>query len=200
MRATAFLTALAIGLCGLTARADVYFTGDTSGAPTFHRAYTLTQLSGVGTATAYIVQPFYTTSNQSGAVFEVNGLTLTDTFAYVYSGNFDPHNALLNLLDGDDDFNGAFSVLTGTGQGLASSRIASGESTNLNGGAGLTLTANTQYFAVVTGYGNTDIGSFNAGIGGVDLFLGTVAIPEPSAAWIFIVAGTACGLMRRCRL
>ena len=193
--------ALAIALAVLTTtavQADIFFSGDTTGGPTFNRPSSLVALSGVGTATPYFVQPFFTTTNQSGVVFEVDGISHSDTFALIYTGSFDPLNALTNLVDGDDDFSGSFTVLSGTGQGFASSRIAAGEGTNFSAGTGISLVAGTQYFAVIGGFGNTDFGTFDAGIGGTDLFLG--AIPEPStglAVGLIGLIGLAFGRRRR---
>lgn len=109
-------------------------------------------------------------SASSGAfaqyVAEVDGLGHTDTYLLIYQNSFNAATPLANLMDGDDDFSGTFTVLTGTGQGFASSRIGPGEATNYTGGAGLSLTQGVQYIAVVTGFDNPDFGAYKAGIGG----------------------------------
>lgn len=174
-------------------QADVFFSGDTTGGPVFNRPSSSTTLSGVGTATPYVVVPFYV--DLSGAyVFEVDASspeTHTDPYALVYTGSFDPLNALTNLVDGDDDFSGAFTILSGSSaSGLDASRIGAGETSNFSGGAGLNLIAGVQYYAVITGFGNTDQGTFRAAIGDGpgrgNVFLGTVGIPEPATAGLLI--------------
>ncbi|MBS1721726.1 MAG: PEP-CTERM sorting domain-containing protein [Armatimonadetes bacterium] len=98
-------------------------------------------------------------------VFEVNGVTNPDTYILVYQNSFNPGNALANLMDGDDDFSGAFSFLGGSGQGFASSKIGAGETSNYSGGTGLNLVSGTQYYAVTTGFDNSSFGSYNAALG-----------------------------------
>ncbi len=202
---------LSYGLFGLvvlwaaTAHADLYFTGDTTGGPTFLRP---TSFSSVTTARRYQVIPFYV--DTSGEyVFEVdsqaaNGFTHPDCFALVYAKGFDPTNPLADLIAGDDDYSGAFSMLTGTGSGTRSSRIALGETSNFAGPTtGLFLTANTQYWAVVTGWGAGQQGTFRAmigdGAGGGTVHLG--AIPEPASLGLvgLVSLGLAFGRRRHSR-
>lgn len=183
------------------AQADVVFTGDTTGGPTMARPLSFTGTSGVGTAVPYVVVPFYV--DLTGQyVFEAaarGSFTHIDPYILVYTGSFNSATPLVNLIAGDDDYTGAFSILTGsTTSGLDGSRIALGDGTNFGGsGTGLLLTAGVQYFAVITGFGNTDFGTFEAGIGdgagGGRVFLGTVGIPEPSTA-VLLVGISLAGL------
>lgn len=189
---------LVLALCGAVASAfaqTAFWSGDTTGGSTFNRPSSFSTLSGVGTAVPYQVQPFWVTVGGTYS-FEVNGGSHTDTYALAYS-SFDPNNPLLGLMDGDDDFSGSFSLLSGTGQGWASSVIAPGEGTNYSGGTGLILNANTQYYAVVTGYGNSDFGSYDAAIGGGQGRVVLGAVPEP-ATMLALFAGVA-GLAARRR-
>ena len=200
---------LAYGFFGLvvlwatSAQADFYFNGDTTGGPTFLRP---TSFSSVTTSRTYQAIPFYV--DLTGEYFfevdsqALNGFTHPDCFALVYAKGFDPTNPLADLIAGDDDFSGVFSMLTGTGGGTRSSRIALGESSNFAGPTtGLLLTAYTQYWAVVTGWGVGQQGTFRAaigdGLGGGTVYLG--AIPEPASVGLIGVAAILCVWGRRRR-
>jgi hypothetical protein len=164
---------------------DFFFGGDTTGQPTFNRPSSLTTLSGVGTAVSYVTQDFMVTVTGAYQA-EMDGVNHPDTYALVYSAPFNPATPLANLLNGDDDYSGPFAMLTGTGQGLASSRIATGETTNFAAG-GLALTAGTCYTFVGTGFGNPDFGAFLAAIGqGPGDVVGT-CIPEPASLGLCVL-------------
>lgn len=151
--------------------------------------------SSSGTATHYQVQAFHV-SVTSTYVFEINGVTHPDTYALVYGGSFDPNNPLTNLLNGDDDYSGAFSLLGGSGQGFASSRIAPGEGSNFDAGAGVVFNAGVNYYAVVTGFGNNDAGTYNAAIGGGQGDVIAGAVPEP-ASMVILGLGALAALRRK---
>ena len=178
-----FILVLAVA-CSQTFAQNAFWTGDTTGDPTFNRPEELDSLSSFADAVPYEVQPFWVTSTGQ-YVFEAdaqasNGFNHTDTFILVYSGSFNAGTPLVNLIAGDDDFSGTFTLLTGTGGGIESSRIALGDTSNLGGDIGLNLTANTQYYAVVTGFENTDFGTYRAGIGAGPGNVNLGVVPEPA--------------------
>lgn len=193
--------ALAAATGAATAQ-DAFWSGDTTGGPTFNRPSGLGTLSGVGTAVAYDVQAFFV--NVSGEyVFEADYRASTgasfDGYALVYSGSFDANNPLAGLIAGDDDYNGAFSVLPGaTTGGLQGSRIALGEGSNFGGaGTGLNLTAGVQYFAVIGGFGNSNFGAYTAGIGGGQGPVKLGLVPAPSAVALLGLGGLVATRRRR---
>ena len=189
---------LALALAASSAFAqNLLGNGDTTGQPTFNRPTTMVALSGVGTAVPYVAIPFWVTVT-GNYVMEVNGVSHTDTYALLYVNSFTAATPLVNLQDGDDDFSGTFTVLSGTGQGFASSRIASTETTNFNDPAGSNLLADTQYYLVVTGFGNTDFGTFNYGIGGGQGQV-NAGSPVPEPATMVVLAGMAVAAAARRR-
>ncbi len=165
----------------------------TTSDPRFNRPQSLTSLSvGDGTAAAYDVYTFVPTAtgvyvaemDSNGA----NGLSNSlDTYLLVYSGTFNPATPLANLLNGDDDYTGAFSVLSGSsGSIYRGSRIASGDASNY-APTGLVLTAGSTYSIVATSFSNA-----TAGDGTGTYRIGVAqAVPEPatiSALGLGIVA------------
>ncbi len=191
------LSVLALGTIAASSFAtDLLWSGDTTGQPTYNRLSGLTSLSGVGTAVRYHVTEFNVTVTGN---YVMEALTSGwDPFIYIYTGSFNPATPLVNIQNGDDDYAGAFSVITGTATSLTASRMALGETTNFSNVGGTMFTAGTSYFAVVTGFGNADFGTFNAGVGGGpgDVLRGS-AVPEPAS---FAVLGLgALALVRRRR-
>lgn len=165
------LAALAIGLTAVlslagTARANVVSLQSvlTTASPQFNRPLDGTPpggLSGVGTACYYALQPFYVSAPvsftlQTTAAALTPG-TATDTFLVLYTTAFNPAAPLTNALSANDDGGGnSLSLIT------------------------YTLTAGTQYYAVITTFNTATVGSittsFNAGAATVTLG----AVPEPS--------------------
>jgi len=180
-----------------------FWTGDTTGDPTWRRPASFTTLGSATTANAipYEVQPFWVTVSGE-YVFELDartasGFTHTDPYILVYTGAFDPNNPLVNLKAGDDDFSSAFTLFSGTGGGLNASRIALGDASNYGGATtGLNLTANTQYYAVVTGFDNADFGTYGGAIGGGQGSVNLGVVPEP-ATMAALGIGVAALLRRR---
>jgi hypothetical protein len=166
-----------------------------------NRPVSFTSLSGVGTAVAFDAQAFFV--NVSGQyVFEADYRNSAggsfDGYALVYSGAFDSSSALANLIAGDDDFGGAFSVLPGATTGAQGSRIALGEASNFGGaGTGLNLTAGVQYFAVITGFSNFGFGTYTAGIGGGQGPVNLGLVPAPSAMALLGLGGLVATRRRR---
>ncbi|MEK6638484.1 MAG: PEPxxWA-CTERM sorting domain-containing protein [Pseudomonadota bacterium] len=158
------------------------FTGDTTAGPTYNRPLSgrpPTGLSGVGTAVRYVVTPF--TVSVSGSYNFLNS-SLHDSFFGVHSNAFNPANGLLNALAYDDDAGpGTDSLITGLG-----------------------LLAGVSYFAVSSGFDNSDFGRFTLTVDGPGNIVGGGAgggggVPEP-ATWamlIFGFAGVGMSLRRR---
>lgn len=183
MKRWMLLAAFAIFSVTGTASAQVLtYSATTAGAPTWNRPVAETPpappttLSTVGTATPFHAQPFYVTvagdyTFQSTATSPVNW----DNYTFLYSPAFNPATPLADVLIGNDD------------------NITIGLS-----GFTFTLAANTQYFFINTGFGNSDEGDFTVDVsdipGGSDgIFLGTIAVPEPTT--IAFVASIGLGLV-----
>lgn len=155
------------------------FTGDTTGGQTYNRPLSgipPVSLSGVGTAVRFVVTPFTVTA--SGGYDFLNS-TGYDSYLGVHRDSFNPLTPLVNAVGYSDDFNG------------------------LNGGfSGLGLLTGVNYFAVSSGFDNTDFGAFTLTITGPGNVIGgstTGAVPEP-ASWALLIAGfglTGAAMRRR---
>jgi hypothetical protein len=147
---------------------SVIWEGSTIGGGTFLRP---TSFTTVTTERIYESTPFHVSQNGE-YVFEINTASPFgsdwDGFAFVYQFEFDPANSLENLIAGDDDYFGPFSVLPGSSaSGVRASRIVLGDASNFGGaGTGLFLQAGVQYFAISTSWGVGASGTYTAGIGG----------------------------------
>ena len=171
MRGYAAASLLAVATIAAPATAaTVVFNGDTTGDPTFNRPLTTTSLSGVGTAVPYEVTGF--TVNVAGS-YQLNldalaASPLYDTFLALYSGSFNAASPLANILAVDDD-----------GGPASNSQIT------------FTLNTGVNYFAVATGFDNTDFGLYAltiAGPGTATRIGSTPAVPEP-ASWAMMLVG-----------
>lgn len=144
------------------------FTGNTAGGPTYNRALSgrpPTGLSAVGTAVRYVVNPF--TVSQSGAYDFLNS-SQHDAFLGVHVNFFNPLNALQNALAYDDD-------------------AGPGSDSAING---LSLLAGTSYFAISSGFANSDFGAFTLTIRGPGDIIGgngVAPVPEPTIWGLMIV-------------
>ncbi len=153
------------------------FSGNTTGGPTYNRAISgtpPTSFSGVGTAVRYAVNPFTVTLSGNYAFLNASNY---DDYLGIHQTAFNPGNALQNAVAYSDDFNG------------------------LNAGfTALALSAGVQYFAVSSGFSNSDFGAFTLTIRGPGDILGAgnAGVPEP-AAWAMMIAGFGLvgGAMRR---
>lgn len=153
----------------------VVINGDTTGGPTYNRplaaAPPLT-LSQVGTAVAYQVTSF--TVGQSGS-YDFLSTAGYDNFLGLHASAFDPLNPLSNALVYNDDM-----------PTIGISGFSAG------------LLAGVSYFAVASGFANSDFGAYTltiTGPGTIDL---GGAVPEP-AAWALMIVGFGMvgGAMRR---
>ncbi|MCC6285250.1 MAG: hypothetical protein IT439_08125 [Phycisphaerales bacterium] len=196
MKAVLGIAALALAAGSATAQIG-FFSGTTIGAPTWNRPVSLSGLSGVGTATPFAVVPFYVSA--AGTYLAETSYVGFDGYLLVYGGSFSAATPLVGLMDGDDDFTGPFVFIGGSGSGLDASMIASGEASNYTAGAGLSLVPSTQYYAVVTGFGNSDTGDFRgavgstSGAGGVTIGL----LPAPGALAVLGLGGLVATRRRR---
>jgi PEP-CTERM motif len=159
--------ALAATIASPALAGTTIFTGDTTAGPVFNRPLAgrpPTGLSAVGTAVRFVVTPFTVTA--SGNYNFLNS-SPRDSFLGVYRNAFNPLAPLVNALAYDDD----------SGPG-SDSQIT-----------GLALLTGVSYFAISTGFANTDFGRFTLTIDGPGNIIGAGgAIPEPST-WAMLIFG-----------
>ena len=184
-----------VALAGLASSASAgvaFFSGDTTGGPTFARPLSLTGTSGTGSNVNYQVTPFFV-SAAGEYTFEAFFPT-HDGYIHAYATDFNPATPLVNLLGGDDDFSGAFTHLPGSGTGLDASKL--GPTGSGNGFGGMALSAGVQYYAVVNAFSNGNAGPYDAAIGGPgDVTIGLV--PAPASLALVGLGGLVAGRRRR---
>ncbi|MCB0826814.1 MAG: PEP-CTERM sorting domain-containing protein [Armatimonadetes bacterium] len=196
MKRLALLAAVATLAAGAQA-VNLFYSGDTTGAPTWQRPLSMTGLSGTGSAVNYHVQEFHVTVT-GNYEFEVFGTTHPDTYIFLYEGGFDPNNQFVGLMGGDDDFDGTFTMLTdngGIGGGFNSSKMGGGE--GQYGDTGVAMTAGVNYYAIVTAFDNASFGEFNAAIGNGQGDVIAGAVPEPTTMAIFGLGAAALAARKR---
>lgn len=162
------------------ASAATFVTVDSTsdGTDFYHRAlYDFSDLSGVGTNTAYDAFAFSVT--ESGT-YEFRSLTLPvstgwDNFLFLYEGSFDPGAATLNGVIGNDDF-----------------RRNIGRA-----GFDVTLSTGVKYILVTTGYENDDMGRYLSVIRGPGEI--TSPVPELETYSMMLAGLAAVGFMMRRR-
>lgn len=175
-----FLLALGLSIAAAVATpalaAVAVFSGDTTGGLTYNRPLSGVPpqgLSNVGTAVRYKVTDF--TVDVSGNYTLVDS-AIYDAYLGVYSNAFNPGSPLVNALAYNDD-----------GGPGSDAQITS-----------LGLLSGVSYFAVSSGFANTDFGRFTLTITGPGLASGG-AVPEP-ATWALMIGGfglTGAMLRRR---
>ncbi|MBA4039454.1 MAG: hypothetical protein C0468_03880 [Planctomyces sp.] len=149
------------------------FSGDTTGGLTFNRPVSLTALSVVGTDVAFEAVNF--TVSTSGAYSLETlplGGTLADSFLLLYVGAFDPSAPLANLIAFNDDLGAGFLSLIGSAP----------------------LLVGLDYFAVVTGFANSDFGTYDLEIRGPGAI---TIVPAPGAAALLGLGGALAARRRR---
>lgn len=132
----------------------------------------------------YEVVPFWV--SQTGSyVMEMSSFQQTfDTFLHLYQGTFNPNLPLNNLLNFDDDYTGALTVLPGpfSGTGLSNNGTGSG-GVQPTSRIVQTLQAGVQYWSVQTSWNTFATGTYYVGIGGAPGNGGQVNlgfVPEPA--------------------
>ena len=149
----------------------VVVSGTTVGGLTFNRPLEdLSGLSAIGTAVSYNAYTF--TVSASGTYTFTTTAPTFDSFALLYSPSFNSASSLTNALTANDDLFGI-----GEASGFAYS-----------------LTANTTYVYVTTGYANTNSGAFTNVIGGPG---NITAVPEPETVLMMAIGLGALGFGRR---
>ncbi len=144
----------------------ITYHGDTTGQPTFIRPLEdLNGLSGLSGGLSYDVRSF--TVDKAGS-YDIISVTAFDGYLGLYRASFDPNASLANALKYDDDL---ISVET----------------------SGLTydLSPGVTYFALVTGFNNTDFGSYAVSIVG-DGAISPIA-SGPASPGIFSFQGDTTG-------
>jgi hypothetical protein len=174
--------ALALLVCAATADAQT-FAGTTVGGPTWNRTVggspPAPPLSSVGTNVAYDVIQFRVTT--SGAYsFRSNALVPTnwDNYLHLYAGAFNPTSQFTNLIVANDDF----------------------PSIGIAGFNDVALLADTDYFAVTSGFANDDAGTYELVIRGPGTaFLPDAQVPEPASFALLAVGAFGIGVVARRR-
>jgi hypothetical protein len=150
----------AVAVAAALPASAAFYVDDTTDGPTYQRAVEdFSGLSGVGTAVSYDVFSFSVSADGLYSVRSfAQGLFQDqpwDQFLFLYSGSFDPTQALSNGVIANDDFN----------------------STIGKSGFDVALAVNTAYYLVTTSFYNEESGAFLNIITGPGAIL--PAIPEP---------------------
>jgi hypothetical protein len=200
---TSLLALLVVGGLAASASAQTaYWTGDTTGGPSMTgRPASFTVLSGATAQYFYHAQPFYVSA---GGEYTAESNTNPpfggyDGYLLIYANSFDPTAPLTNLIAGDDDYSGPFSVLTGSSaSSVRASRITLGDASNFGGAAtGLNLMAGVQYYAVNTAFSAGPAGTFESAIGGGPGNVHLGIVPAPGSLALLGFGGLLAARRRR---
>ena len=161
-----------LGVTGAAQAATYNYTGNTTGAPTYNRAFfDFSDLSPFGANVNY--QPLEFTVTATGSYSFLSTATGGwDNFLFLYGPSFNPAAPLVNGLIGNDDFSGI-----GTS------------------GFTFSLTAGNSYVAVTTGFeGGVDFGAYANSITGP----GNVnVVPEPGTYGLMALGLAVVGFAAR---
>jgi PEP-CTERM motif len=161
-----------LGLSGAAQAATYNYSGDTTGAPTYNRAFSdFSGLSGLGSAVNYQTLEFTVTA--TGSYDFVSTASGWDNFLFLYGPSFNPATPLVNGLIANDD--------------LAGTIGSSGFSFSLNAGA--------SYIVVTTGFeSGLDFGAYANSITGP----GSVnVVPEPGTYGLMALGLAVVGFAAR---
>lgn len=171
----------AAALLALPALADVVvINGDTTGGPTWNRPVGMAPPppSAVGTNVAYQVTGLSVTLDGSYSFLMERTGGAWDTYLFLYESSFDATQPFVNRIAANDDCN--FS--------LAQSCFD------------INLTAGTSYFAIATGFSNTDFGPYSLTISGQgNILIDDGTVPEPAGWALALLALGAAGAASRRR-
>jgi hypothetical protein len=172
INAKAIAFAAAALVCAAAAQATTYsYAGNTTGKPTYNRLFTLTSLSGVGTAVSYEALSFKVSA---AGLYAFQSIGAFDNFLTLYGPSFNAATPLVNALELNDDLSG----------------------TTGSSGFSFSLLANQTYTLVTTGYANTDFGIYANAITG----LGTVTpVPELPTSVLMLMSLAGVALLSRHR-
>lgn len=122
---------------------SVAVSGDTTGAPTWRRPFSLTGLSTIVSATPFnAIQIDITDAAAFVAEVTAAGVEF-DTFLHLYAGNFDPTDQFTNLVAFNDDVDGV----------TINAKIAGSAATG-------------QHTVVISGFRNDDFGTYTITLNG----------------------------------
>lgn len=155
---------------------DLLWSGDTTTGATWQRPSSLTAFGG--NTIRFSAQEFHVSA--SGNYTLEASVSYPNGFIFLYNGAFNPAQPLTNLQDGDQYFNGTFSVLGGTVIGYKHCKIAANQTDNFNDPSGSFLMQGVTYTMVVTSNYDIEYGTFAAGIGGGSGNVIAGAVPEPA--------------------
>ena len=161
-----------LGVTGVAQAATYNYTGNTTGAPTYNRAFfDFSGLSSFGANVNYQALEFTVTATGSYS-FLSTATGGWDNFMFLYGPSFNPAAPLVNGLIGNDDFSGI-----GTS------------------GFTFSLTAGNSYVAVTTGFeGGVDFGAYANSITGP----GNVnVVPEPGTYGLMALGLAVVGFAAR---